>query len=99
MRRFVRRAQSEGQPLVREPDETGGGALRDPWRSEETCTGDPARRLGNEYLYATVAGANIETLNRYRLRRIVTQCPRCYHNLRNEYPDFGLENVEVNQRR
>ena len=62
---------------------------------EESCTGDPARRLGNEYLYATVAGANVETLNRYRPRRIVTQCPHCYHNLRNEYPDFGLENIEV----
>ncbi len=56
---------------------------------EETCTGDPARRLGNEYLYATVAAQNVETLNRYRPRRIVTQCPHCFHNLKNEYPDFG----------
>ncbi|MGH8013125.1 MAG: (Fe-S)-binding protein, partial [Candidatus Binataceae bacterium] len=63
--------------------------------TEETCTGDPARRLGNEYLYATVAGHNVETLNRYKPRRIVTQCPHCYHNLKNEYPDFGLERVEV----
>ena len=61
---------------------------------EETCTGDPARRLGNEYLYATVAAHNIETLNRYKPRRIVTQCPHCYHNLANEYPDFG-GNYEV----
>jgi Fe-S oxidoreductase len=57
--------------------------------TEETCTGDPARRLGNEYLYATVAQHNVETLNRYKPRRIVTQCPHCFHNLRNEYPDFG----------
>jgi len=56
---------------------------------EETCTGDPARRLGNEYLYATVAQQNVETLNRYKPRRIVTQCPHCFHNLKNEYPDFG----------
>ena len=53
------------------------------------CTGDPARRLGNEYLYATVAAQNVETLNRYKPRRIVTQCPHCFHNLKNEYPDFG----------
>ena len=58
---------------------------------EETCTGDPARRLGNEYLYATVAAQNVETLNRYKPRRIVTQCPHCFHNLKNEYPDFGGE--------
>jgi|YelNatPaOPRAMG01_1025707.scaffolds.fasta_scaffold16649_1 Fe-S oxidoreductase len=56
---------------------------------EEMCTGDPARRLGNEYLYATVAQQNVETLNRYKPRRIVTQCPHCFHNLKNEYPDFG----------
>jgi Fe-S oxidoreductase len=62
---------------------------------EETCTGDPARRLGNEYLYATMAAQNLETLNRYRPRRIVTQCPHCYHNLKKEYPDFGEANYEV----
>jgi Fe-S oxidoreductase len=56
---------------------------------EEMCTGDPARRLGNEYLYATVAQQNVETLNRYKPKRIVTQCPHCFHNLKNEYPDFG----------
>jgi Fe-S oxidoreductase len=62
---------------------------------EEMCTGDPARRLGNEYLYATIAGQNVETINKYKPKRIVTQCPHCFHNLKNEYPDFGLENVEV----
>ncbi|MGD0073793.1 MAG: (Fe-S)-binding protein [Candidatus Binataceae bacterium] len=56
---------------------------------EETCTGDTARRLGNEYLYATMVAQNVETLNRYKPRRIVTQCPHCFHNLKNEYPDFG----------
>ena len=39
--------------------------------------------------YATVAGQNVETLNRYQPRRIITQCPHCFHNLKNEYPDFG----------
>ncbi len=62
--------------------------------TEEMCTGDPARRLGNEYLYATIAQTNVETLNRYKPRRIVTQCPHCFHNLKNEYPDFG-GNFEV----
>jgi Fe-S oxidoreductase len=62
---------------------------------EETCTGDPARRLGNEYLYATMAAQNLETLNRYRPRRIVTQCPHCYHNLKKEYPDFGTVDYDV----
>ena len=56
---------------------------------EERCNGDPARRLGNEYLYATVAQQNIEVLNRYKPKRIVTQCPHCYHNLKKEYRDFG----------
>jgi Fe-S oxidoreductase len=62
--------------------------------TEEACTGDPARRLGNEYLYAAMATQNIETLNRYKPRRIVTQCPHCFNNLKNEYPDFG-GNFEV----
>jgi Fe-S oxidoreductase len=62
--------------------------------SEEMCTGDPARRLGNEYLYATVAAQNVETLNRYKPRLIVTRCPHCYHNLKKEYPDFD-GNYEV----
>jgi Fe-S oxidoreductase len=63
--------------------------------TEEMCTGDPARRLGNEYLYATVAAQNLETINRYRPKRIVTQCPHCYHNLKKEYPDFGEVGYEV----
>ncbi len=62
---------------------------------EEMCTGDPARRLGNEYLYATMAAQNLETINRYKPRRIVTQCPHCYHNLKKEYPDFGEVGYEV----
>src|SRR5690606_12640724 len=57
--------------------------------TEEQCTGDPARRIGNEYLYQTLAQANIETLNRYQVKQIVTFCPQCMNTIKNEYPDFG----------
>ena len=56
---------------------------------EEKCTGDPARRAGNEYLFQTFAQGNVETLNNYATKKIVTTCPHCYNTLRNEYPDFG----------
>lgn len=56
---------------------------------EETCTGDPARRMGNEYLFQTFARQNIETLNRRGVAKIVTPCPHCYNTLKNEYPQFG----------
>ncbi|HLE60892.1 MAG TPA: (Fe-S)-binding protein, partial [Thermoanaerobaculaceae bacterium] len=56
---------------------------------EERCTGDAARRLGNEYLFQTLAGGNVETLNRYGVKRIVTNCPHCFNTLAHEYPDFG----------
>jgi len=56
---------------------------------EETCTGDSARRLGNEYLFATLAEANVETLKGYGVRKIVTNCPHCLNTLLNEYPSFG----------
>ncbi|MCS7182855.1 MAG: heterodisulfide reductase-related iron-sulfur binding cluster [Thermoanaerobaculum sp.] len=57
--------------------------------AEERCTGDAARRLGNEYLFQMLAQENVETLNRYGVRKIVTNCPHCLHTLRHEYPDFG----------
>jgi len=57
--------------------------------SEETCTGDAARRLGNEYLFQTLAQANVERLNGYGVKRIVTNCPHCFNTLAREYPDFG----------
>lgn len=59
--------------------------------TEESCTGDPARRAGNEYLFQMVAEANIETLNGYGVdkKTIVTACPHCFNTLLNEYPDFG----------
>ncbi|MFA9491113.1 MAG: (Fe-S)-binding protein, partial [Anaerolineales bacterium] len=62
--------------------------------TEERCTGDSARRSGNEYLFQELAVANVETLNRVNPRRIVTSCPHCLHTLLNEYPAFG-GNYEV----
>ncbi|MFH1747109.1 MAG: (Fe-S)-binding protein [Planctomycetota bacterium] len=56
---------------------------------EEMCTGDPARRAGNEYLFQTMAQQNIETMKGYNVRKIVTICPHCYNTLQNEYGDFG----------
>ncbi len=56
---------------------------------EEKCTGDPARRLGNEYLAQAMIMGNVETLNRYGVTRIVATCPHCFNTLKNEYPDFG----------
>ncbi len=58
---------------------------------EEKCNGDPARRMGNEYLYQTLARENVETLGRYGVRTVVTACPHCFHQLGNEYPQFGGE--------
>jgi Fe-S oxidoreductase len=63
--------------------------------SEESCTGDPARRAGNEMLFATLAEANAATINGYKeqggVLTVVTTCPHCFNTLKNEYPDFGLE--------
>ncbi|MBI2894100.1 MAG: (Fe-S)-binding protein [Deltaproteobacteria bacterium] len=57
--------------------------------AEESCTGDAARRAGNEYLFQTLAQKNVETLGRYGVKKIVTTCPHCFNTLGNEYPDFG----------
>ena len=56
---------------------------------EEGCTGDPARRLGNEYLYSTLAEQNVQTMNGYNVKEVITQCPHCFHTIANEYPDLG----------
>lgn len=62
---------------------------------EETCTGDPARRAGNEYLFSMLAETNAATLNGYKekggARTVITTCPHCFNTLANEYPDFGLK--------
>lgn len=56
---------------------------------EEKCTGDPARRVGNEFLFASLARDNVATLERYGVRTIVTSCPHCFNTLLHEYPSFG----------
>jgi Fe-S oxidoreductase/nitrate reductase gamma subunit len=56
---------------------------------EEQCNGDPARRMGNEYLWQTLARTNIETMDRYHVRTVVTICPHCFHQIGNEYPQLG----------
>lgn len=61
---------------------------------EETCTGDPARRAGNEFLFQMQAVANIQVLNGYNIKKIVTACPHCFNTIKNEYPELG-GNYEV----
>ncbi len=56
---------------------------------EESCTGDPARRAGNEFIFQMTALQNIEVLNGYGVTKIVTACPHCFNVLKNEYPDLG----------
>src|SRR6478735_982312 len=61
---------------------------------EECCTGDPARRAGNEFMFQMMAYQNIQTLNNYGIKKIVTACPHCFNILKNEYPELG-GNYEV----
>ncbi|HRH59322.1 MAG TPA: (Fe-S)-binding protein [Chitinophagaceae bacterium] len=61
---------------------------------EEMCTGDPARRAGNEFLFQMMAYNNIQVLNNYGIKKIVTACPHCYNTFKNEYPELG-GNYEV----
>ena len=56
---------------------------------EESCTGDPAKRAGNEFLFQMQAVSNIEVLNQYNFKKIVTTCPHCFNTLKNEYPELG----------
>lgn len=56
---------------------------------EESCTGDPVRRAGNEFLFQMQAMANIQVMNGYAVKKIVTACPHCYNTIKNEYPDLG----------
>ncbi|MBC9795518.1 (Fe-S)-binding protein [Sinomicrobium sp. FJxs] len=57
--------------------------------TEESCTGDPAKRAGNEFLFQMQAVTNIEVLNGYEVKKIVTACPHCFNTLKNEYPSLG----------
>ena len=61
---------------------------------EEMCTGDPARRAGNEFMFQMMAYQNIQVLNGYKVKKIVTACPHCFNILKNEYPELG-GNYEV----
>ncbi|MCM4150972.1 (Fe-S)-binding protein [Arenibacter sp. N53] len=62
--------------------------------TEESCTGDPAKRAGNEFLFQMQAVTNIEVLNAYEVKKVVTACPHCFNTLKNEYPGLG-GNYEV----
>lgn len=57
--------------------------------AEESCSGDPAKRAGNEFLFQMQAMANIEVMNAYDVKRIVTTCPHCFNTIKNEYPELG----------
>jgi Fe-S oxidoreductase len=57
--------------------------------TEESCTGDPAKRAGNEFLFQMQAMTNIQVLNGYEVKKIVTTCPHCFNTLKNEYPGLG----------
>ena len=61
---------------------------------EEPCNGETARRIGNEYLFQTMAQMAVEVLNGYKVRKIITNCPHCFNTFKNEYPQFG-GNYEV----
>ena len=62
--------------------------------TEESCTGDPAKRAGNEFLFQMQAVTNIEVMNAYEVKKVVTACPHCFNTLKNEYPGLG-GNYEV----
>jgi Fe-S oxidoreductase len=62
---------------------------------EELCNGETARRAGNEYLAKVMIDANVEVLNRYKVKNIIATCPHCFNTLKNEYPDFGFQATNV----
>ena len=57
--------------------------------NEESCSGDPAKRSGNEFLFQMQAIGNIEIMNSYNIKKIVTACPHCFNTIKNEYPGLG----------
>jgi Fe-S oxidoreductase len=86
---LVDRAVKISQSVVKLLDEAGVsyGVIG----AAETCNGDPARRLGNEYLYQVLVAQNIETFNSLGVRKIIVHCPHCFNTFKNEYPDFGAK--------
>lgn len=89
---FDQRAQSVTKAFVRIMNKVGikFAILGE----EESCTGDPARRSGNEFVFQMQAQMNIQTLNMYEVKKIVTACPHCFNTIKNEYPELG-GNYEV----
>jgi len=84
---FDDRAREISQAFARVLDHAGVSfAILGP---RELCTGDPARRMGNEFLFQTLAEQNVKTLSEVGARTIVASCPHCFNTLRNEYPQFG----------
>ena len=63
--------------------------------AEETCTGDPARRMGNEYLFQILAGKNIDTINGYGIKTVLTTCPHCFNTMRNEYSQVAEGSIRI----
>ena len=89
---FDERAQRVTRDFVKILQHTGVSfAVLGP---EETCTGDPAKRAGNEFLFQLQAITNIQVLNAYQIKKIITTCPHCFNTLKNEYPGLG-GNYEV----
>ena len=84
---FDQRAQSIAKSLVRIFKHAGVSFAI--LGNEESCNGDPARRLGEEGRYQELAIQNIEKMNSYKVRKIITSCPHCFNTIRNEYPEFG----------
>jgi Fe-S oxidoreductase/nitrate reductase gamma subunit len=86
---LVERALTITQSVVRLLNEAGVsyGVIG----AQETCNGDPARRLGNEYLYQMLVQQNIEAFNTLNVRKVIVHCPHCFNTFRNEYPEFGAK--------
>ncbi|MFQ5839842.1 MAG: heterodisulfide reductase-related iron-sulfur binding cluster [Candidatus Methylomirabilales bacterium] len=84
---FDERGQQVARAVVRVLEAAGVGFAI--LGKEERCTGDPARRIGNEYLFQQCAQANIATLERYQVKKILATCPHCFNTLKHEYPQFG----------
>ena len=91
LRGVLRRQEQEGHPGRGQAARAGPASTSPSSGPSELCTGDPARRSGNEYIFQMLATQNVETLNGMDVRKIVTQCPHCFNTLANEYPQLGGE--------
>ena len=88
LRRVVRRARTLAAESTAKLLLAAGSTSRSS-APRESCTGDPARRMGNEYVFQAFAEQNVSTLNEAGVTKIVASCPHCFNTLANEYPDFG----------